>query len=119
MSILSLIIIFSGLLVCYLIYYFIFNIYEIDVSVNPKKLKPDNNSTAKISIKPINHLGIEVPFRKVQPEIKFISGFNLADIILEKDRLVIIKVKNKTGTVKMELLSKYSLLPNIVTIKID
>jgi len=119
MTTLSLTIIIFSLLIAYLIYYFYFNIYEIEVFVNPNRLKPDNKSTAKISIKPINSLGIKIPFRKVYSEIHFIDGNELVNILLKKDRKIILKAKNYNGIVKIEILSKFSLLPNVVELKID
>lgn len=108
-----------SLTVLYIVYYFIFNIYEVELSVDPIELKTDNNSTAKISIKPINSLGKEVPYRKVNSEIKFISGIDLVTIISNEDRIIILKAKNKKGLVKIEIDSKFSLLPNVIEIKIN
>ena len=107
-----------SLTVLYLVYYFIFNIYEIEVSADSKELKPDNNSVTKISIKPINSLGKEVPFRKVNSEIKFISGIDLVTIVSNEDRIIILKTKNKKGLVKIEIDSKFSLLLNVIEINI-
>ena len=119
MTTLSITIIILSVLIIYLIYYFFFNIYEIEICVNPNRLNPDNNSIDKINIKPINSLGIEIPFRRVYSQINFIAGIELVNILLRKDRKIILKAENNTGIVNIEILSKFSLLPNVVEIKID
>ena len=101
-------------------YYYIFNIFETTIQVNPQNLFADNQSTITIEVIPINALAWKVPFRNVTVDFKITEGQDLIKIIYENRDKGIIKLKaeNITGKVMVYVKPKYSLLPSIIEINI-
>ncbi len=108
------------LIICLASYYYLFNIYETTININPLNLFADNHSTASITIIPVNALGWKVPFRNIPADFEIKEGRQLVDIIYEdkKRGKLILQAKNITGTVVIYVKSKYSLLPSLVEIHI-
>ena len=81
------------------VYYFVFNIYEVVYSVNPKELFADNESEIVLEAVPVNSLGMRVPFRSVSASFQLIEGRDLVDVVLtdNKKGKLILKAKKKTG----------------------
>ncbi len=113
----SIIILILGLLV----YYFIFNIYEVTFLIKPKTLFADYKSTTIIKAIPINALGYEVPFRSVNAKIEIEEGNDLIDIIKanENKGIFILRAKDRPGKVVVLIKSDKSLLSTLVTIIIN
>ena len=65
----------------FILYYFIFNIYEIEVTVSPKMVFADPSCEIQIEIKPINAMGWKVPFRTATGKFKIVKGNNIVEII--------------------------------------
>lgn len=107
-------------LVVYVFYYFLFNIFETTIKAAPNTLKSDNKSKTQITNKPINTLSKEIPFRSVYTAFKIIEGNNLIFIEYnnKKKGLLVLRAKDKPGKVKIEIISQYSLFPNIIEIVI-
>ena len=105
----------------YIIHQYIYSIYEVKVVAKPDTIPPDNKSKTIISVIPINSLGKKVPFRSVPVNFNIIEGENL--ILTEyknsKKGIVVLRVKNKPGLVKIEIISNYSLFPNIIEINVN
>ena len=115
--IISIIVLVFGLSV----YYFIFNTYEVSISIKPKNLFADYKSTTIIKVIPINSLGFEIPFRSVKAKIEIEEGNDLIDIIKENEEtgVFILRAKDKPGKVKVIIKSDKSLLPTLITIIIN
>ncbi len=113
LSIIILIAIFSG-------YYYIFNIFETVIQVNPPNLFADNHSTTSIEVIPINALGWKAPFRNVSADFTIIEGQELIEIIFEKKKegKIKLRAKNITGKVTINVKPEYSLLPSLIEINI-
>lgn len=113
----AIIILILGLLV----YYFIFNIYEVTFSIKPKILFADYKSTTIIKAIPVNALGYEVPFRSVRAKIEIEEGNDLVDVIKRNENkgVFILRAKDKPGKVKILIKSDKSLLPTSITIIIN
>ena len=109
---------FVILIIVYILYYFFFSIYETIIRVTPNTIKSDNKSITKITIKPINSFGKVIPFRSVYAGFNIIEGSNLiyTEHKNKKKGLIELKAKDKPGKVKIEIISKYSLFPNIVEV---
>ncbi len=101
-------------------YYYLFNIYEVTYTVNPKQLFADNHSTVTIKVIPINALGWQVPFRQIPAKCQIIEGNNLVQIVKKDSQTgtFILSAKDKTGIVVVRIKSRYSLLPSSVEIHI-
>ncbi len=104
----------------FLFYNYIFNIYEVNYDVSTKEIFADNQSVVKINVFPVNGLGFKVPFRKSNVKFYITEGKELIDIIKldENSGEIILKAKNQTGKVVIKFKSKYSLFPSIVEINI-
>jgi len=103
-----------------LLWYFFFSIYEIRISVTPDKVVTNSTNPATIKVIAVNLLGREVPFRKTPFEFKFIENGNIVEARYDKSsNLLYITPKNQTGKVKIQITSRYSLFPNIISIQIN
>lgn len=106
------------LIVGYFTWYFIFNIYDVKVSISNNDLFADNQSTTEIYVYPINYFGKKVPFREVISYFDITEGQNLVEIIDKKDNKIVIKSKNNSGMVKIIIKNKYNLFPIVVDLVI-
>ena len=105
-------------LAAFILYYFIFNIYEIEVTVRPKIVFADPSREIQIEIKPINALGWKVPFRTAKGKFKIVEGNNIVEIIKVKEDvgMFILRSKGIEGTVGIYIESEFSLFPSYVEI---
>lgn len=102
------------------LYYYVFNIYEVTISVTPGKLFADGESTVRIETVAINAFGWKAPFRKAPAEFSITEGGDLVNILAEQPAkgVLILQAKKQTGTVAVLVKSKFSLLPTRVEINI-
>lgn len=105
----------------YIIHHYIYSIYEVTAVAKPATIPPDNKSQTIISVIPINSFGKKIPFRSVSTNFNFIEGEKL--ILTEyknnKKGIIVLRVKDKPGLVKIEIISNYSLFPNIIEIDVS
>ncbi len=102
------------------IYHFVFNIYEVVFSVAPDKLYADDISTVKISAVPVNSFGFKPPFRYSDTTFRLEKGGNLVSII-KYNRVkgtVVIKAKDKTGSILVRAKSKHAMFYSSFEIEI-
>jgi len=104
----------------FILYYFIFNIYEIEVTVSPKIVFADPSCEIQIEIKPINALGWKVPFRTATGKFKIVEGNNIVEIIKVKEDvgMLILRSKGIEGIVGIYIESDFSLFPSYVEVSI-
>ena len=104
----------------FILYYFIFNIYEIEVTVSPKIVFADPSCEIQIEIKPINALGWKVPFRTETGNFKIVKGINIVEIIKVKEDvgMFILRSKGIEGIVGIYIESDFSLFPTYVEISL-
>lgn len=111
-----------GVLILLLIvaYYFLFNIYEINIEISPEHLYADSNSTLDIKVIPINAIGSRALFRSTQSEFEIIDGASLVEIIFLDEDLSLIKIKSRglEGKVGIKIYNSHSLFPQYVEILI-
>lgn len=106
------------LIIVYMVHYYIYSIYEITAFAEPDTISSDNESTTRICVKPINSFGKIVPLRSISVNFNITEGENLISVEYKNNKkgFVILRAKDKPGLVKIEIISNYSLLPNIVEI---
>jgi hypothetical protein len=99
----------------------LFRIYEVQISVLPKELFADNQSTASIQVYPINSLGMRIFFRSVSAKFKIEEGSELITIkkMDEENGYLAIQARNKTGIVSVIVTTEKSLFPSLVKISIN
>jgi hypothetical protein len=100
---------------------YLFNVYEVEYTIQPKGLYADNQSMLEIRAVPVNAFGWRAPFRSSPAEFEIREGSVLVDIIkMDKENgVLVIKAKDKPGKVSVYVSSKYSLLPSVFDINIE
>lgn len=97
---------------------FIFNVYESELVVDPKKENYSVGEKVTISIKELNGFGKTIPFAESSPfKLSIIAGEDLVEIDhLGNKKIISLK---KDGIVKLSVTSKNSLMPIYKEIKIN
>lgn len=110
-------IILAAALFCY---NYIFNIYEVTYNLSSNSLFADNKSTVTISTIPLNAFGWKAPLRNAPTNFEIREGKYLVEIIFQnnKNGILTLKAKNKTGQIVVFVKSKYALLPSSFEIPI-
>lgn len=108
------------LLLLVLSYYFLYNIYEIEIKKSPAFLYAKTSSSLTIEVIPINALGTKAWFRTVSAQFEIIEGKELIEVenMNSENGILVIKSTGKTGKVGIKIFSKYSLLPQYVEVEI-
>ena len=96
-------------------YYFIFNIYEIEVTVSPKIIFADASCEIQIEIKPVNALGWKVPFRTATGKFKIVEIIK----VNENVGMLILRSKGIDGIVGIYIESVFSLFPSYVKVSLQ
>lgn len=101
------------------LYYFVFNIYEVEIISIPKVVFADPSSQITVKIKPVNALGWEVPLRKVSGTFMITEGKDNVEIILinEEEGFITLRSKGVVGVVSIYVESEFSLFPSYIEIK--
>ena len=101
-------------------YTYLFKIYEVEISVTPKELYADNQSTVTIQTYPINSFGKRILFRTISAKFEITEGNNLVSIekLNIKNGLMVLKAKDKTGSVNVLVTPEKSLMPSLIQIHI-
>ena len=101
------------------LYYFVFNIYEVEIISIPKVVFADPSSQITVTIKPVNALGWEVPLRKASGTFMITEGKDNVEIILinEEEGFITLRSKGVVGTVSIYVESEFSLFPSYIEIK--
>lgn len=101
-------------------YMYVFNIYEVEISVTPKELFADNHSTVVIRAVPLNSFGKKILFRKASAEFEIKEGKELVTIekLNTAGGILVLKAKDKTGNVSIIVRPEKSILPSLVQISI-
>ena len=115
------ILIFTMLVIMgYILHYFIFSIYEVNIAVNPEVVFSDPSTEVKVTVKPINAMGWDVPFRTVKAKFKILEGDNLVKIKLvdEENGFILLQPIGMEGKAGIYIESEYSLFPSYIEIQI-
>jgi hypothetical protein len=107
-------------LVGFYTHYFIFSIYEVKIVVKPNEVFADPSTEIKVTAKPINAIGWEVPFRTVKAKFKILEGNDLVTIKLvdEENGFILLRLLGTEGKVGIYIDSKYSLFPTYIEVQI-
>ncbi len=104
----------------FILHYFIFNIYEVKIVVNPKEVFAEPSTEIKVIAKPINAMGWEVPFRTVKTKFRILEGNDLVIIKLvdEENGFILLQSIGTEGKVGIYIDSEYSLFPSYIEVQI-
>lgn len=104
----------------YNLHYFIFSIYEVKIVVESREVFADPSTEIKVTAKPINAMGWEVPFRTVKTKFKILEGNDLVIIKLvdEENGFILLQSIGTEGKVGIYIDSEYSLFPSFIEVQI-
>ena len=104
----------------FILHYFIFSIYEVKIVVKPKEVFADPSTEIKVTAKPINAMGWEVPFRTVKTKFKILEGNHLVTIksVDEENGFILLQSVGTEGKVGIYIDSEYSLFPSYIEVQI-
>jgi hypothetical protein len=104
----------------FILHYFILSIYEIKIVVEPKEVFADISTEIKVTAKPLNAMGWEVPFRTVKAKFKILEGNDLVIIKLvdEENGFILLQSIGTEGKVGIYIDSEYSLFPSYIEVQI-
>ena len=104
----------------FILHYFIFSIYEVKIVVKPNEVFADPSTEIKLTAKPINAMGWEVPFRTVKTKFKILEGNHLVTIksVDEENGLILLQSVGTEGKVGIYFDSEYSLFPSYIEVQI-
>ena len=104
----------------FFLHYFIFSIYEVKIVVKPKEVFADPSTEIKVTAKPINAMGWEVPFRTVKTKFKILEGNDLVTIksVDEENGFILLQSVGTEGKVGIYIDSEYSLFPSYIEVQI-
>lgn len=106
------IIVFLLCIVAYGIWYFIFNIYEVKYEIQLLETNSAGEKLFKIINKPINLLGKQVPFRKVDFDFEILFGDSLINLKTRKSKdELFFSAKGEKGNAAFKLKDIRSLFP--------
>jgi len=115
--IIALLILISG----FLLYQYVFSIYEVTFNLRPNRLFADNKSNLVIEAIPLNSFGWRAPFRNSPSEFTIIEGADLIEVVFidAVKGTIKIKAKDKPGKVAITIKPKFSLFPSTIEIIIE
>jgi len=96
----------------YSIWYFYFNIYEVDFSYSPQKKQFNVNDTITVFSIPLNAFGNLIKKREIAFEIEILNGKHLVNTLQKGSKAEIIFIS--AGEVTLECISKYALRPTVL-----
>lgn len=104
----------------FILHYFIFSIYEVKIVVKPNEVFADPSTEIKVTAKPINAMGWEVPFRTVKAKFKILEGNDLVTIksVDEENGFILLQSVGTEGKVSIYIDSEYSLFPSYIEVQI-
>ena len=104
----------------FILHYFIFSIYEVKIVVKPNEVFADPSTEIKVTAKPINAMGWEVPFRTVKTKFKILEGNDLITIksVDEENGFILLQSVGTEGKVSIYIDSEYSLFPSYIEVQI-
>ncbi len=120
MKILSIYLIIFFILLLLAGYFFLFNIYGVEIKKSNNNLYADFDSEMTIKIIPVNALGKKAWFRKTFANFEIVEGLDLISIIENNPDGGILKIRanGKNGIVGIKIKSVHSLFPDYIEFEI-
>jgi len=101
-------------------YYFLYNIYGVEIKKSANNLYADFDSEITIKIYPINALGKKAWFRKTTASFEIVEGSDLISVLENNsdEGIIRIRANGKTGLVGIKIKSVHSLFPEYIEFEI-
>ena len=97
-------------------WFYLLNIYETRISVNPKSLTTHLEAKVVIKVIPLNSLGRRALLRNISARFEIISGASLVKIVESSSDKIIFKSLGQIGKVKILVTPKIGLFPSKIEI---
>lgn len=110
----------TAVILAFVLWQYLFSIYEVTFRVFPTELSADFNSTVEIDAIPVNAFGFKAPLRNSPSEFEIIEGVQLVEVIKkdgDKGELIL-RAKGEPGKVVVKIRTKYSLWPALIEVPI-
>lgn len=101
------------------IWFYLFNIYEVKIIVNPKSLRLTSNSKIEIETIPLNSFGTKALFRTISTKYEIVSGKELVRLENKSENILWIYSKGKSGEVEILVTPSIGLFPSKFKIIIE
>lgn len=110
--------VFLIIVLTFVLWQYLFSIYEVSFKVSETVLYADSRSIAKIEAVPLNALGHKAPFRVSPSVFEFQEGKDLVDIVgnYPEKGVIILRAKDKPGKIVLSVKTKFSLWPTLIEI---
>ncbi len=114
------IIILILLIAAFAIHNYLISIYEVIYKIEPEALYADNKSEVTVTAVPLNGLGGRAWFRKAEASYTITEGNDLVQVIQNDGSkgMLVLRAKDKTGTVRITAKSPLALLPSPIVIDV-
>ena len=108
------------LLILVFAYFFLYNIYGIEISRVPDSLFADPSSEITLSVLPINALGKKALYRSSSAKFEILEGNDLVEIVFVDESKGQIKLRStgKSGVVGIKIKSQFSIFQEYIEIEI-
>ncbi len=108
------------LIAAFAVHNYLVSIYEVIYKIEPEALYADNQSEVTITAVPLNGLGGRAWFRKAEASYTITEGNDLVQVIKrdEAGGILVLRAKDRPGTVKLTVKSPLALLPSPIAINI-
>lgn len=120
MKVLSIYLLIFLLLLLLAGYYFLYNIYGVEIKKSANNLYADFDSEITIKIYPINALGKKAWFRKTSASFEIVEGSDFISVLENNsdEGIIRIRANGKTGLVGIKIKSVHSLFPEYIEFEI-
>lgn len=101
----------SVLIVSFLLWQYVFLIYEVKIELTSNRIKLSENNTVTLIAFPLNSMGKKIPLRDVEINFEIVEGEELVDplVLNDAERKAVFTPQGKIGTVRIIVDCKYSL----------
>jgi len=100
-------------------WFYLFNIYEVKISVNPKSLKLNSDSKIEIEAIPLNSFGTKALFRNISANFEIVSSEDLIRVEPQKENSVFVYSNGKIGTAEILVTPSIGMFPSKIEIMIE
>ena len=117
----TLIIILAAIVIAIILifaWFYLFNIYEVKISVNPKLLNLNSDSNIEIKAIPLNSFGSKALFRNISAKFEVMSGADLIRVEEQVENSVILYSKGKVGNAEILVTPSIGMFPSKIEISI-
>ncbi len=100
-------------------WFYLFNIYEVKISVNPNSLKLNSDSKIEIEAIPLNSFGTKALFRNISAKFDVQSGAELVTVEHNSKSSVSVYSKGIVGNVVILVTPSIGMFPSKIKIEIE